>query len=56
MFSLVPQQEAFNQIKTIIASDQVLTVMDNTLPFSMETDVSDQAIGAVLIQTYEGKY
>ena len=44
------RQQAFQQVKTAIADATSLAIADPALPFSVSTDASDFAIGAVLSQ------
>ncbi len=44
--------EAFNQLKHFLTTDLVLRLPNNRLPFKVQTDASDEGIGAVLLQTY----
>lgn len=43
-------QEAFQQLKTIMTQAPALTTPDFTIQFTIETDASGTAIGAVLLQ------
>jgi hypothetical protein len=43
-------QEAFDQLKTRMASTPVLCIPDPAYPFTVTTDASDYAVGAVLSQ------
>jgi hypothetical protein len=44
------RQQAFDQLKKAVASALVLTVVDPQSPYILETDASDVAVRAVLIQ------
>ena len=44
------QQEAFDKLKLMLVSPPVLRIFDPDLPVVVETDASDLAIGAVLLQ------
>ncbi|MCO5548898.1 hypothetical protein L7F22_002360 [Adiantum nelumboides] len=44
------QQRSFDKLKVAIAAAHVLTIVDSNEPFVLETDVSGEAMGAVLIQ------
>lgn len=46
------EQAAFEQLKTILTTSLVLRLLDNHLPFKIQTDASQQGIDAVLLQTY----
>jgi hypothetical protein len=43
-------QVAFDKLKDIVASKQVLQLPNFELPFEVHTDVSKKAIGGVLVQ------
>ncbi|CAF1483246.1 unnamed protein product [Rotaria sordida] len=43
---------AFNELKRILTNDLVLRILDQTLPFKIQTDASKIGIGAVLMQTH----
>ncbi|CAF1594710.1 unnamed protein product, partial [Didymodactylos carnosus] len=45
------EEAAFNELKRILTTDLVLRLPNNVLPFKLQTDASDEGIGAVLIQT-----
>jgi len=47
--------KAFNDLKSILASSEVLAFPDFKKPFHLTTDASDYAIGAVLSQSDNGK-
>lgn len=46
--------KAFNELKEIITSDQILAYPDFNLPFILTTDASNYALGAVLSQIQNG--
>ena len=48
--------DAFRAIKDLMTSSPVLMLPDPTLPFRMETDSSDFALGGVLLQKSNGKW
>ena len=43
-------QEAFEKLKSAVASEPVLKLPEFELPFEVHTDASDRAIGGVLVQ------
>ena len=43
-------QEAFKKLKTAVSSESVLCLPDFKLSFEVHTDISDKAIGGVLVQ------
>uniref|UniRef100_A0A3Q7EEM6 Reverse transcriptase domain-containing protein n=1 Tax=Solanum lycopersicum TaxID=4081 RepID=A0A3Q7EEM6_SOLLC len=43
-------EEAFQNLKNVIASEPILKLPDFELPFEVHTDASDKAIGGVLVQ------
>ena len=47
-------QAAFDQLKNFLVQGPVLIAPDFTKPFSIQTDASDAAIVAVLLQEAEG--
>ncbi|CAF4743200.1 unnamed protein product, partial [Rotaria sp. Silwood2] len=44
--------KAFNQLKQFLTTDIVLRLPNNRSPFKVQTDASDEGIGAVLLQIY----
>ena len=44
--------QAFEELKRFITTDLVLCLPNNRFPFKVQTDASDEGIGAVLIQIY----
>ena len=46
------ERQAFNKLKEFLTNDLVLRLPNNRLPFKLQTDASDEGIGAVLLQTY----
>ncbi|CAF4667190.1 unnamed protein product, partial [Rotaria sp. Silwood2] len=44
--------EAFEQLKHYLTTDLVLRLPNNKFPFKIQTDASDEGIGAVLLQIY----
>lgn len=49
------QQEALDQLVTLLTSPPVLAYPDFNLPFTLHTDASDKGLGAVLYQCQNGK-
>ena len=47
-----PEKQAFIQLKQILTNDLVLRLPNNSMPFKLQTDASDEGIGAVLLQIY----
>jgi hypothetical protein len=47
--------QAFECIKELIAKDPILTLSDPSLPYKVETDTSDFALGGVFGQKHNGK-
>lgn len=47
-------EEAFLKIKSVLTSSKVLANPDFMLPFTIESDASDVAVGAVLVQVQDG--
>jgi hypothetical protein len=48
----IPQQTAFNRIKEAIASEPIVRLPNPELEFTVTTDASDTAVGAVLTQRF----
>lgn len=48
------QQEGFDKLKEAIISPPVLRMADFKKPFILQTDASSKALGAVLLQEFEG--
>ena len=46
---------SFEKLKTDLCENPVLRSLDFSKPFLVEPDASHQAVGAVLLQPYEGK-
>ncbi|CAF4980388.1 unnamed protein product, partial [Rotaria sp. Silwood1] len=44
--------KAFEQLKKFLTTDLVLRLPNNRFPFKLQTDASDEGIGAVLLQIY----
>ncbi|CAF4267456.1 unnamed protein product [Rotaria sp. Silwood2] len=44
--------KAFEQLKNFLTTDLVLRIPNNRFPFKVQTDASDEGIGAVLLQIY----
>ena len=44
------QQQAFDQIKAIIAKETMIYYPDHNLPFEIYTDASNYQLGAVVMQ------
>ncbi|CAF1309962.1 unnamed protein product, partial [Rotaria sordida] len=44
--------KAFKKLKNYLTTDLVLRLPNNRFPFKMQTDASDEGIGAVLLQIY----
>ena len=47
-------QEAFDQLKSALISEPILKLPDENKQFIVQTDASDSAIGAVLLQDHDG--
>ncbi|CAF2749573.1 unnamed protein product [Rotaria sp. Silwood2] len=45
-------RKSFNELKRILTTDLILRIPNNNLEFKLQTDASDDGIGAVLLQTY----
>ena len=50
-----PQEKAFYALKGHLTSKPVLKLADMTRPYVLRTDASDIAVGAVLMQEYDGE-
>ena len=48
------EQRLFNNLKQMITSAPILTVLNVKLPFILTTDASDKAVGGVLSQKVNG--
>lgn len=48
-------EEAFNKLKIALTSAPILAMPDFSKPFQVQSDSSDMAVGAVLIQHYDGR-
>jgi transposase InsO family protein len=46
------ETEAFEKLKQFLTTDLVLRIPNNRFPFKIQTDASDEGIGAVLLQVY----
>ena len=46
------ETKAFEELKTFLTTDLVLRLPNNRFPFKVQTDASDEGIGAVLLQIY----
>ncbi|CAF4975208.1 unnamed protein product [Rotaria sp. Silwood1] len=46
------ETKAFEQLKNFLTTDLVLRLPNNRFPFKVQTDASDEGIGAVLLQIY----
>lgn len=44
------QQTSFNELKKLLISAPILRQADGTLPYTIKTDASAYAIGAILLQ------
>ncbi len=44
--------KAYEQLKHFLTTDLVLRLPNNRFPYTVQTDASDEGIGAVLLQTY----
>jgi hypothetical protein len=45
-------RRSFNDLKRFLTTDLILRIPNNHLSFNLQTDASDECIGAVLLQTY----
>ena len=50
-----PQEKAYASLKAMLTSAPILRIPDVHKPFVLRTDASDVGLGAVLMQTYDGK-
>ena len=50
------QEAAFEELKTRVCSNPVLTIPVDNAPFKVEADASNYAMGAILSQKQEGKW
>ena len=50
-----PQEQAFRTLKNVLMNAPVLRLPDMNKRFILRTDASDHAVGAILMQEYEGK-
>ena len=50
-----PQQQAFDRLKALLLSAPVLALPNKTDYYILDTDASDKAIGAELIQVQNGE-
>jgi transposase InsO family protein len=48
------QQEALDQLKSLLTSEKVMAYPDSALPYRLYTDASNYALGAVLTQIQDG--
>lgn len=46
------ERHAFEKLKEFLTNDLVLRLPNNQLPFKLQTDASDEGVGAVLLQGY----
>ena len=46
------ETQTFEELKRFLTTDLVLRLPNNRLPFKVQTDASDEGIGAVLLQNY----
>jgi hypothetical protein len=49
-------QASFDKLKTLLTSEPILTIPNNYDKFQLETDASQYAMGAVLMQNQENKW
>ena len=53
MITLTPDEiKAYDELKHFLTTDLVLRLPNNRFPFKVQTDASDEGIGAVLLQVY----
>ena len=48
------QERAFVQIKNVLSKERILKLPHLERPFIVQTDVSDESLGACLLQEYDG--
>ena len=51
----VPEQMAFERLKTLLVEAPVLTDPDSSSQYILDTDASNEAAGAMLLQMVEGE-
>ena len=51
-----PQEKAYQTIRNLLSQDPVLHIPDPAKTFVLRTDASDEGIGAVLLQEFDGKF
>jgi hypothetical protein len=45
-------RRSFNELKRFLTTDLILRIPNNNFQFKLQTDASDEGVGAVLLQTY----